>query len=128
MTSLPNGTVVMNWQLPSEFRDIIGLAIDVNWGLGWISISEGFHASSFFDPLKQYEVTFRLHHGDWEGFVYVTIPPMSPKEGEEKVDLVLIYCVIFGSLLVSCAVLAGIILGFKFVQWSRRGKDKSKLF
>ena len=71
---------------------------------------------------------FRLRHGDWEGFVYVTIPPMSPKKGEEKVDLVLIYCVIFGSLLVSCAVLAGIILGFKFVQWSRRGKDKSKLF
>lgn len=129
VTRLPNGTVVMQWQLPSEVRDEVGVAIDVNWGQGWIPISEGLRAPSGYDPFKPYQVMFRLRREDWESFVYVTIPPVQlgeEEEKKEKVDVVLIYCVVFGFLLAGCAVLVTIIVGLKCVQWSRRDKDKSK--
>ena len=60
----------------------------------------------------------------------VSIPqlPEGEEEGEgHGTGVVLIYGIIFGCLLIGCVVLVVTIMGLKYVQWSRREKDKSKL-
>lgn len=65
-----------------------------------------------------------------QGSVNLTVPSASPPTttttdvGDSTTDLGLLYGVIFGTLLIACAVLVVVILALKYVQMTRRDTDK----
>ncbi len=127
----PNGTVLLAWTLPPEIRESEFLSIEVNWGRGWVPVTSGLHAPSHFEPEKQYQAQLRFRHRNWEGILTVTIPTAQPETTESDsssrgTEIALLYSLIFGGILIGCALLLVVILGLKYVQWSRRDVDKGE--
>ncbi len=110
------------------------LVVDVNWGNGWVGVVSGEHLPVAIENQKQEFIKLRFTLRDWKGVVFISVP-IAPTEitttfdptltSELKAtDLALLYGVIFGGLLVLCAVVLVVILSLKYVQSTRRENDK----
>ena len=125
-----NGSVLLMWTLPPEVRDSDRLTVEVNWGQGWVQVAPGLHSPANLEHDREYEVQFRLRHGQWEGMANVTVPRAPPEgvveEGDSPAEVAVLYIVIFGSVVVICAVLLTVVLGLKYVQGKHRDADKGE--
>ena len=130
VTRLPNGSSQIHFHLPPELQDEPDLQTEVNLGEGWIPVTTTHIPSS--DLAEGHQIIIRLRLGAWTGSANISIPSVSSEEvdseeGYSLTDLLLTYAIIFGTLLVTCAVMIAIVLGLKYIQWSHRERDKSKM-
>ena len=145
-----NGSIQLEWRLPRGLEKERELVIHVRINNGdWLTVS--YHDSTPHIPthleeggVQKLEFRFRLF--EWEGFATVMVPlsePSSPpaptastttteeeEGGASGLQLLsevgLIYGVVFGLLVVACAVVVAVILGLKYVQMTRRDTDKGE--
>lgn len=119
-----NGTVQLTWKIPPEIRDSDLLTIEINWGEEWVLITPNAHIPL---PLEQYDVQLRFRHANWTSVVDVVVPAAPDSETDlnsSQTELALGYSVLFGGIVVACAILVVVILSLKYIQRSRRDSDK----
>ena len=83
-----------------------------------------------FEPKLEYQVQLRFQQEEWESVLDITIPPADAEKEESRAsqtEIIFVYGIIFLSVAIGCIILVVIILGLKYVQWSRRENDKGKV-
>ena len=131
VSRFPNGTISLTWRIPPGLQHSDSLSVEINWGEGFIPVTPGLHTPANLDPKQEHTVELRLRNGGWEGLLYVPIPLAASSEEEtdepaSRAEVAVLYSVIFGTIIVSCFVLIIVILGLKYIQWSRRDSDKGR--
>ena len=121
MERFQNGSILLSWTLPPEIRGSSLLVVEVNSGQGWTQIASGLHSPENYELDREYTIQLRFRHGLWEGIVNVTVPG---EGGDTPAQIAVLYSVIFGSIMVVCAVLLSVILGLKYIQGEHRDMDK----
>ena len=106
--------------------------VEVNWGEGWVEVTNGMHSLADLDPNQDYTIEIRVSVGLWQSSTSTLLPSENTEESESSKsdpspgELGLLYGVIFGVLIIACIVIVLLILVLKYVQMYRREGDKGE--
>ncbi len=124
----------LHWTLPAPLQNQPELVVSLKIEDELINIVSGQHLPALSNDHQFIILEFSLHN--WRGIASVEIPPLptlavvvttnsDPKRIlDPETELAIVYGGIFGGLLILCGSVVLLILVLKYVQSSRREKDK----